>query len=322
MAQIPAEDQPELERQLASLGPQNPLVVVEHRVIAGGSEARWVEWTDRMLFDAQGKGYQIQAVGRDITERKQAEEQLSQTLVREMQLNELKSRFVSMAAHDLRTPLAVIQTGIELLSRYNDRLSEEKKRDKFQQIHATIKHMVELLDDILTFGRAEAGRLQFAPQLIELETFCQNILSEIQVSIGQGHAFGFNVRGSDRTRFVDPKLLRHILNNLLSNAVKYSHAGGTVWFDLTCDEAQTVFCVRDEGIGIPETDQKRLFEAFHRAGNVGEIKGTGLGLAIVKESVELHGGTITCESAEGRGTSYRIVRRLGSAAVRPNTLEN
>ena len=232
--------------------------------------------------------------------------QLQQALVREMELNEMRARFLAMASHDLRNPLAVIQATTDTLSGYGDRLSEDKKQDRFNRIRMSIKRMLELLDDVLTIAKTEARKLAFHPEPLDLAIFCEEILADFQMSLGSEHNFDVSLIGNDVDTIMDPKLLRHILNNLLSNAIKYSPEGSTVTFELTRDHRKTIFRIQDEGIGIPKSAQKRLFEAFHRADNVGTVPGTGLGLAIVKQSVELHGGTITGESEEGIGTTFIV----------------
>lgn len=126
------------------------------------------------------------------------------------------------------------------------------------------------------------------------------------MGIGQQHNIIFTSQGEFHQAEMDEKLLRHVLTNLLSNAIKYSPQGSTVNFLLTCQEQQVIFQIEDQGIGIPEEDQKSLFEMFHRAGNVGNISGTGLGLAIVKNSVNLHGGEITFNSQDRKGTVFTV----------------
>jgi signal transduction histidine kinase len=244
---------------------------------------------------------------RDITERKRMEAQLRQILAHEMELSELKSRYVSMAAHDLRSPLAVIQSAVDLIDRYNDRLTTEQKQAKYERIQNSIKVMVEMLDDILTIGQVESGKLTFAPAPMDLLAFCDNVVAEIRHSNGTTRQVDFSSQGACGSVYMDEKLLRHILGNLLSNALKYSPAESTVMFTIQCSPDQVKFRIQDRGIGIPEADQKRLFETFHRAGNARHLPGTGLGLAIVKQSVELHGGTITFESDEGVGTAFTVI---------------
>lgn len=175
--------------------------------------------------------------------------------------------------------------------------------------------MVELLNDVLIIGRAQAGQLRFKPERVGLEAFCRRIIVEIETSIGGGYEFDFSVSGTSETRWLDPKLLRHVLYNLLSNAVKYSSPNSVVTFELIYEHDQTVLRITDEGIGIPEADLPRLVETFHRAGNVGVRSGTGLGLAIVKQSVDLHGGTITCDTQEGVGTTFTVTLPIATHEV-------
>jgi signal transduction histidine kinase len=250
---------------------------------------------------------------RDITERKQLEAKLRQTLEREMQLGELRARFVSMASHEFRNPLASIQLSADLLGHYSDRLPEERKQKELDQIRVKIKNMTELLDDVLLVGTAEAGKLRFEPKALDVREFCESVLIELQRTIGADHKFVFFSEGYCGTASMDPKLLRHILGNLLSNAIKYSPVGSTITFDLICENHQALFRIKDEGIGIPEEDQVRLFETFHRAGNVGNIPGTGLGLAIAKQSVDLHGGRIELQSVKGRGSTFTVYLPLNDS---------
>lgn len=244
---------------------------------------------------------------RDITERKRMEARLRQMLEHEMELSELKSRYVSMAAHDLRNPLAVIQSTINLLQHYSDRMATDKLEEKYSHIQTSIGVMVDMLDDILTLGKVESGKLSFEPSLLDVNAFCENIVAEIKQAAGTAQPIDFSVEGDCHNAQMDAKLLRHILGNLLSNAIKYSLDNRPVTFTAHCEQDQITFRIQDQGIGIPEADQKRLYEAFHRASNVRDTPGTGLGLTIVRQSVELHGGTIAFESEEGRGTTFTVV---------------
>lgn len=244
---------------------------------------------------------------RDITEQKQQEANLRQMLKREMELGEIKSRYVSMAAHDLRNPLAVIQSAISTVRRYRDRLSDDDLEEKYDRMQASINVMVEMLDGILTLGRVESGKLSFEPANMDVGDFCQRLVAETQQATDSAQVIALSLQGSCVGRYADARLLRHILANLLSNAVKFSLDSTEVRFDVDCASDKITFRIQDHGIGIPEGDQKRLFETFFRAGNAQRIPGTGLGLAIVKQSVDLHGGSIAFESQEGRGTAFTVV---------------
>ena len=244
---------------------------------------------------------------RDITQRRHIEAQLRQTLEHEIKLGDLKSRYVSMAAHDLRNPLAVIQSSIEMIRHYGERLTGDQKQDQYDNIQGNIKLMVDMLNDILTIGRVESGKLAFNPSPMDVVVFCQDLIAHTQQATGTPQTIDFSIAGTCDSAVLDAKLLHHILGNLLSNAIKYSPEESVIGFAVDCQPDQITFTIADQGIGIPRADQARLFEAFHRAKNIGNTPGTGLGLAIVKQSVELHGGTITFESEEGAGTTFTII---------------
>jgi PAS domain S-box-containing protein len=247
---------------------------------------------------------EVMAIVRDITERKRREEDMSIALEKEKQLNELKSRFVAMTSHEFRTPLATILSSSELIEYYGHKWSEEKRQQYFQKIQASVKHMTNLLNDVLVLGKAEAGKLEFSPSAIAIASFCSELVEEVQLSTST-HTIVFQVELCAKA-YLDEKLLRHILTNLLSNAIKYSPGRDRVDFDVICQSDTIVFRIRDYGIGVPESELEKLFDSFHRASNVGNISGTGLGLAIVKKSVDLHGGTIEISSQVGEGTIFTV----------------
>jgi PAS domain S-box-containing protein len=267
---------------------------------------------DGTTFDAELSIGFINAHGwvciiRDITKRKQAEAALRQAFAKEKELSELKSRFVSMASHEFRTPLAGILSTSELLKGYWRRLDQQRIDEKLEVIHQQVDRMVQMIDDMLILGRAESGRLAFRPETLDLSVLCQALCDEFRQSIAANHQLVFSEQGGCHSINADPKLLRHTLSNLVSNAAKYSANGSSIQVNLECNEQETRLQVIDQGIGIPQQDQQRLFETFHRAGNVGQVPGTGLGLAITKQAVELHNGAITFESEAGSGTTFTIV---------------
>jgi PAS domain S-box-containing protein len=248
---------------------------------------------------------EVVAIIRDITERKQAEQDIRNALQREIELNELKSRFVAMTSHEFRTPLATILSSAELLENYSHKWSQEKQRVHLQRIQTSVDRMTQLLNDVLLIGKAEAGELHFNPMAIDPIEFCQQIVEQNQILDPQIQiAFYHHNSGSDLC--LDKKLLQHVLNNLLSNAMKYSKPGGIINFDFVGEPEKVIFRITDSGIGIPLEDRDRIFNSFSRGGNVGTISGTGLGLAIAKKAVDAHGGTIDFESEEGMGTTFTV----------------
>lgn len=262
---------------------------------------------DYIPITVSGKFYGNLWLYRDISDRKRVEIEIQTALAKETELNQLKSRLISMTSHEFRTPLTVISSSVGILKTFAKKLSEEQKLEHLDRIQTYIKHTTKLLDEILLVNQAEAGKLQFQPKLINLVSFCKNLTSEMQLATSQ-HNLVFSSRSTaDCTQaIIDEKLLRQTLTNLLSNAIKYSEDGGEVKFDLNVVDDRLIFLVKDSGIGIPTEDQKQLFESFHRASNVGSIQGTGLGLSIVKKCVELHGGDVKVESEVGKGTTFMV----------------
>ncbi|MBK8024921.1 MAG: PAS domain S-box protein [Chloroflexi bacterium] len=243
---------------------------------------------------------------RDMTEQKEMEVQLRQMLGHEMELSELKSRYVSMAAHDLRNPLASILAALETIERYNDRMTEDQRLSRFDSIHRSIEVMIELLNDILIVGHTQSGKLRFEPGPLDLIAFLEGLIAELQ-PLGSAQRIRFSFQEGRYAVSMDAKLLRHIMGNLLSNALKYSPEDSPVDLIIAREADAVIFGIQDRGIGIPQTDQAKLFDAFHRADNVGSTPGTGLGLTIVKQSVSLHNGTISFESDAGAGTLFTVV---------------
>ena len=242
----------------------------------------------------------------DITQRKQAETEILNSLQKATEINELKSRFIAMTSHEFRTPFATILSSTELLEYYSHKLPESEKKDLFRQIEAAIKRMTQLLEDVLVINKAEAGKLELNPAPINLENFCYDLISEMQLNAGNKHKIIFTHKGDCVKAVMDEKLLHHILTNLLSNALKYSPDGKDVEFELTCQNQQATFKIKDYGIGIPCEANQKLFESFQRAKNVGNIQGTGLGLFITKKMVDLHQGNINFISELGTGTTFTV----------------
>lgn len=274
--------------------------IFEYQLLLGGSS---FDYEARIAVNAENE---VMAIIRDITERKRVEADIRNALEKEKELSLLKSRFVTMASHEFRTPLATILSSTELLEYYSHKWSDEKKATHLQRIQSSVKHMTHLLDDVLLIGKAEAGKLDFKPNMLNVQEFCSVLVEEVQLT-SSNHTITFRSCAQCVNVCMDEKLLRHILSNLLSNAIKYSPQGGAVYFDFDCNSNQVFFRIQDEGIGIPKPDLDNLFNSFHRASNVGTISGTGLGLAIVKKSVDLHGGTITMQSEIGVGTTFTVI---------------
>lgn len=294
-------------------------------------ETRWIGGVLYPVKNEAGQIIEVVTIHNDITESKRAAEalveinqllekrdeertselqktqiELQRALEQERELGELKSRFVTMVSHEFRTPLGIIMSAVELLQHYSDRLPEEEKKLQLHEIQSSTKHMGGLMEQVLLLGRAEAGKLTCKPLPLDLVAFTERIMDETQSITTRKCLITLQIEGELSGARADEALLRHILSNLVSNAVKYSPPGGAVRLIIRREGPNAVIAIIDHGIGIPEKDRARLFEAFHRCSNVGETPGTGLGLVIVKRCVDLHGGHLDLESAAGQGTTFTV----------------
>jgi len=257
---------------------------------------------------------EITALNRGLEEKvAERTEQLNAALAEEKELNRLKSNFISMVTHEIRTPLALILGSSEILSRYLDRLAPEKRAEHLKTIDSSVQRMSSLLEDVLLFSKAEAGRIEFNPVELDLKKFCATLTDELLSATSRRCPIELSCDIAELAR-ADEKLLRHVLSNLITNAAKYSLQGTPVKFSVSRDAGDAIFIVQDRGMGIPEDDRQRLFTPFYRGKNVATIQGTGLGLVIVKHCVERHGGKIEVDSAENLGTTVSVRLPLFSPA--------
>ena len=217
---------------------------------------------------------------------------------------------MSLVSHEFRTPLGITMSAVELLRHYRERLPAEEMDQLLGDIHTATLRMSGMMEQILLLGRVEAGKLAYQTKPLILAEFVDKLRDETLSATNKKCPLELTVENDISGAIGDEALMRHILTNLLSNAVKYSPAESPVAFRVCRKGANAIITIKDSGIGIPEKDQARLFEAFHRASNVGEREGTGLGLLIVKRCVDLHGGTIVMESSEGKGTTFTVTLPL------------
>ncbi len=263
-------------------------------------------------FSAQIRGGNDEYYGRfhifeDITKVKYSEEIAATALAKEVALNELKSRFISTASHEFRTPLTSILSSAELLEYYGSRWSQEKKVFHLTKIQRSVGNLQEMLNDVIFLGRAESNKTPV--DLIErnLHDFCDQLMEEYLLSKQRDYAIEYSYNLKADYFIFDNKLLRQILTNLIGNAIKYTHTSSPIIVSVDKEESGVQFIVSDKGIGIPEEEQKFIFDPFFRARNSIEFEGTGLGLPIVKRSVDAHGGGITFISKENEGTTFFVL---------------
>ncbi|MDX2283222.1 MAG: ATP-binding protein [Bacteroidia bacterium] len=258
------------------------------------------------LQNLAGQVEQALIVCNNITRQKQAEQDIRKALEKERQLNELKSRFISMASHEFRTPLSTILSSVSLLGRYTEPGSDGRIGKHIDRIRSNVRNLTGILEDFLSISKLEEGKIQAKPEWIDCAELCHEVAEDMQAMAKTGQQIICSADGDSRS-YIDPQVLRNILINLLSNAIKYSPENRQVELSLAVDTEQLHLAVRDEGIGIPEEEQKHLFERFFRARNATNIQGTGLGLNIVQRYVALLGGRIEFESRLGEGTVFRVI---------------
>jgi signal transduction histidine kinase len=202
------------------------------------------------------------------------------------------------------------------LDRYHDRLPADKREQLLRTINRSVRRMSGMMEEVLVLGRLETDRMTFKPAAFDLHAFCQKVCDEIESATSKRCPIHLKPEAVNDQAFGDESVLRHIFTNLLSNAVKYSEPGQKVDLIVRQNNEDCIWHIIDHGCGIPIADQKRLFQAFHRGSNVRQIPGTGLGLLIVRRCVELHGGEIKFESAEGKGTTFEVRLPLFHASER------
>ncbi len=278
----------------------------EFRIVKPDGATRHIRAKANIYRNQKGTAQRIVGVNFDVTHVKQAEETLRSALEKEKELSVLKSRFVSMASHQFRTPLAAILANTETLSIYRDRLDSAQINIRLERIRKQVNYMKSIMEDVLELARIQANQIQYQPVEGNLDALCREIIEDF------AHQEGYRSRiiyeGSENAPVVtfDPHLMHHVVNNLIHNALKYSPDASLVYITLSQTEQEITLNVKDQGIGIPPEDLKHLFEPFYRASNVGAVSGTGLGLSIVKQAVEAHGGSIQVESRLEGGTAFIV----------------
>ena len=224
-----------------------------------------------------------------------------------------------MASHEFHTPLSAILTSAILIGKQNEPGKEERRKKHVARIRAHVKHLVVILNDFLSLSKLEEGMVQANPQNFELIQFCKILVDEMESTKKDGQTIQFKYAAVEIEVFLDSKLLSHILINLISNALKYSNDGQEVVLQLKQDGQRVVFNITDKGIGIPEQEQKNLFDRFFRATNATNIQGTGLGLNIVKQYAELMQGSVSFISKNNMGSTFTVELPLNLLEHEENT---
>ncbi|MBK0402415.1 response regulator [Adhaeribacter sp. BT258] len=236
----------------------------------------------------------------------EAQLEIRKALQKEKELNELKSRFVTIASHEFRTPLATVLSSASLIGKYKNTEDDDKRQKHVDRIKSAVSNLTAILNDFLSISRIEEGKIYNVPCSFNLEVFCLEITEELQGFVKDGQQIQYQHFGAQKTVNLDKQLMKNILLNLLSNASKYSAENKLIYFTTEIRNGALTITVKDEGIGIPDADKVHLFDPFFRAQNVTNIQGTGLGLNIVKKYVDIMGGTLAYESALDQGTTFIV----------------
>jgi PAS domain S-box-containing protein len=282
---------------------------------ARGNEYRWFDdYSTKVRIDS-GETVIIQAL-MDVSDKKQSEEQLQKSLDKERQVSALKTRFVSTISHEFRTPLAGILLSVDMLTRYFDRLTTEKRLSELSKIRVRVNELTDLMNDFLSQSESQSAVGRFNPQTMDIAELCRNISAEMEfiASATSRARIIRNINVHEAMVSGDMKLLRYVIRNLVTNAIKYSPKDEPITVDVYCEPESVVIAVSDRGIGIPAEELPNLFTPFFRASNTTTISGTGIGLSIVKEFVEAHHGTVSVASRQNEGSTFTVRLPLVNAA--------
>lgn len=300
-----------IETYRSALSAREPFRM-EYRLRRHDGEYRWILDVGKPTFvDNTFSGFigscsdiHDQRVQKDELERLVVDRtaELNETVRREKEAGDLKSKFVSMASHEFRTPLSIILSSVSLIEQYAAK-SDENIQKHLGRVRSSVANLNNILNDFLSLDKLEQGNVELEYQMFDIFEFIRDILEEYEVYKKKDQVIDLTVAGINNV-LLDQKKMRYIVVNLLSNAIKYSPENTKIELSINVDEKKVVARVKDHGIGIPEDDQRRLFDKFFRARNTGSVQGTGLGLNIVKRYVELMGGMLSFSSKAGEGTEF------------------
>jgi PAS domain S-box-containing protein len=290
--------------------------VVKYRIVRADGQMLWVEDSARSVIGRAEQTRLVYGVINDITEQLKNEEMLrSQERLRvalehERDLNAIKNQLMTLLTQEFRAPLATILSATEIADRHSGLLHMDEYRNRLKMIRTQMQGLSSMLDDIAAVMRSESGRIEFKPTQQDLYGLLEKTINDVRSAMGVKHQFKLERYGEIFLVPIDEVLMRQVIVNLLVNAIKYSPEKSEIRCIYTTTSDNVKLQVYDQGIGIPEEDLPYIFEPFHRARNAANLSGTGLGLKIVKDFVELHYGTVICESAEGMGTIFTVTLPL------------
>jgi len=260
--------------------------------------------TTTAIKDSTGKITGFMGIAIDISERKRAEQELRTSLEKARELSELKSRFVSMASHEFRTPLSTILSSTYLIEKYASGEDQPKREKHIHRIISSVNMLTDILNDFLSVGKIEEGKVQVRHAHFNIISLVSEIIDEMRSNLKNGQEIQYEHTGDEEV-YIDPSMLKHIIMNLVSNASKFSPENSTIEIKSSCTP-HIAISVKDSGMGISNEDQVHLMERFFRGANAGNVQGTGLGLHIVSRYAELMNGKVKCYSELDKGTEFVV----------------
>jgi len=324
-------------------GERTHLEFFESDILTKSNRILQIAWHNSMVYDEEGNILGTLSSGNDVTQQKKNEKELNKLnellkqrieekkirieesdtkledavnkliqenkerkIVEIKELNEMKSRFVSMASHEFRTPLSTILSSAVLISRYIKEIDQPRRDKHINKIRSAVHNLNNILQEFLSYSKLEEGKVEVQTDDFAFNEFCKEIINDLRGVLKDGQKIEFDGLIKEQNLAIDSKLLKNTLFNLLSNASKYSSAAKPILLDGKIKNKTLIISVIDKGIGIPKVEQQHLFTRFFRAKNATNIRGTGLGLTIVNRYMNLTNGKVEFESEEGKGTTFRL----------------
>lgn len=276
---------------------------IRYQILHGENRLRWLETTFTNIGDNPKEDYSILSSTRDITESVHLTDDLMNALGKEQELSRFKSNLYSVASHEFKTPLAVIQANIEMLKVKN---SEKILKASLSSMEEEIDRLNSMIADMLELKKLTSGRTTFNPTEVDLKELIEDIAAnDTKKAYPESNVI---IKASKRSSVIigDYSLLRYIFSNLLNNAGKFSLENHEIDVNIKVSDESILVSVKDHGVGVPAEEQELIFNSFYRAHNAGNFQGTGVGLSIVKEFVDLHKGAISLKSKINQGTTFFV----------------
>lgn len=287
---------------------ENSRVLFEIEFVRKDQQNRWAEITAAAFNGPDGQVLGVHGLIRDITERKAKHEEIRSTLKHEIELSNVKSKYISTISHEFRTPLSIIYSNLQLLENHRFELDAETINDAFELSRMAVKSLLRVLDKVTVIDAVNKGKLEFKPGMADLEQLCRNLVRDLNEMEMVPDRIDLKIDTIPAEVWVDESLFGHIFTNLLLNALNFSDKKQRVKFEVKMDTPEKAsFVISDNGIGIPSDEMDYIFEPFYRTSNARNARGSGLGLAVVRDCLKLHSGEISFESILGAGSVFKVI---------------